>query len=57
MPLSAVITYAWPSPSIPKLLAPDSHIPITNSEGSWIIAMTSPGVLVGAVIASWTIDW
>lgn len=48
--------YGWPSPSLPKLLQNDSHIPITSSEGSWIAVMLLPGAFSGSVLGGLLLD-
>ncbi|KAF4532913.1 hypothetical protein B566_EDAN001517 [Ephemera danica] len=42
---------AWTSPSLPNLQAPDSHIPVTTQEGSWIGCLMAIGALAGALPA------
>ncbi|XP_048508498.1 facilitated trehalose transporter Tret1-like [Athalia rosae] len=46
----------WPSPSLPSLQAADSDIPITSSEGSWIVSFLTFGCLFGAPIAALLVD-
>lgn len=31
--------YGWPSPTLPYLTSPDSSIPTTSDEGSWIVSI------------------
>lgn len=46
----------WNSPSIPKLMAPDSPVPLTGDESSWVIVIASLGMLVFAYPATMIID-
>ncbi|KAF2884942.1 hypothetical protein ILUMI_21219 [Ignelater luminosus] len=48
--------YGWTSPSLPKLLQNDSHIPITNEEGSWIAVMLLIGDLCGSILGGLALD-
>ncbi|KAF2884947.1 hypothetical protein ILUMI_21224 [Ignelater luminosus] len=48
--------YGWPSPSLPKLLQNDSHIPITSDEGSWIAVILLPGCFSGSVLGGLLLD-
>ncbi|KAF5297390.1 hypothetical protein FQR65_LT01321 [Abscondita terminalis] len=41
---------AWTSPTLIKLQAEDSPIPITNDEGSWIATSLFFGSIIGAII-------
>ncbi|KAF2884941.1 hypothetical protein ILUMI_21218 [Ignelater luminosus] len=50
------IHYGWPSPSLPKLLQNDLHIPITSDEGSWIAVMLLPGAFSGSVLGDLLLD-
>lgn len=54
--LSAGIALGWNSPSIPKLLAPDSPIRMTREEGSWLIIVAVIGLLITSYPASWIAD-
>ncbi|KAK7866972.1 hypothetical protein R5R35_014744 [Gryllus longicercus] len=60
---SATIAYliggtflGWPSPSIPKLLAADSHIALTADEGSWVAALASFGMLFAPLPTGYLVD-
>lgn len=46
----------WNSPSIPKLTAPDSPVPLTGDESSWVIVIASIGMLIFAYPATFIID-
>lgn len=50
------IATGWNSPSIPKLIAADSPIPLTMAEGSWLITIAVYGLLLTsypAVLVCW----
>lgn len=51
------MVYVWPSPTLPKLFAKNSPIPITDDEGSWLASFSPFGDLVGAPVASFTADY
>lgn len=53
---SSIAGYGWASPTLPILLSENSPIPITNNEGSWIVVMFFPGIMVGAVTAIYAMD-
>ncbi|KAK9692725.1 Sugar transporter [Popillia japonica] len=42
--------FGWPSPSLPLLLDENSHIPMTNSDGSWLAVMPCMGAVVGSLL-------
>lgn len=46
----------WNSPSIPKLRAPDSPVPLTGDESSWVIVIAVVGEIVFAYPASFLMD-
>lgn len=48
--------YAWPTPSLPKLLGNTSHIPVTDSEGSWIAILMLLGCPVGSIVTFFIVD-
>ncbi|KAF2892688.1 hypothetical protein ILUMI_13485 [Ignelater luminosus] len=48
--------YGWPSPSLPQLLADNSTIPVTDSEGSWIAVMSLLSSTFSAVISALVLD-
>lgn len=43
--------FGWVSPSVPKLLASDSPIPITKEEGGWITQYYIIGNLCGVIVS------
>ncbi|XP_065077609.1 facilitated trehalose transporter Tret1-like [Ochlerotatus camptorhynchus] len=51
-----VLTNAWSSPAIPKLMEDDSPIPITADEGSWVVAIQAIGAVFGPLITSAGVD-
>lgn len=53
---SAGVANGWNSPSIPILVAPDSPIPMTPNEGSWLIQVAVLGLLITSYPASWMTD-
>nr|ACG44798.1 solute carrier family 2, facilitated glucose transporter member 8 [Zea mays] len=48
--------FGWPSPSLPELLDPNSTIPMTSEEGSWLAAMPCIGAPIGDIIAAYMAD-
>lgn len=54
--LSLGAATGWASPSIPKLEAPDSPIPITKDQGSWIVAIMVLGYIFGPLPMAWLVD-
>lgn len=54
--LAAAAAYGWTSPSLIKLTAEDSPIPITNDESSWIAAFLVLGTIVGPIPTAWGVD-
>lgn len=46
----------WNSPSIPKLVADDSPIPINNDEGSWLVISAIVGLLITSYPAGLLMD-
>ncbi|KXJ77384.1 facilitated trehalose transporter Tret1-like [Aedes albopictus] len=54
--MMAVMTNAWSSPAIVKLEAEDSPIPITEDEGSWIVAIQAIGGIFGPIITGVAVD-
>lgn len=54
--LAAAASYGWTSPSLIKLTGPDSPIPITNDESSWIAAFMVLGTIVGPIPTAWSVD-
>ncbi|XP_062551921.1 facilitated trehalose transporter Tret1-like isoform X2 [Armigeres subalbatus] len=54
--MMVVMTNAWSSPAIPKLEADDSPIPITEDQGSWIVAIQAVGGIFGPIITGVAAD-
>ncbi|GJQ67806.1 hypothetical protein Trydic_g16583 [Trypoxylus dichotomus] len=48
--------FGWPSPSLPLLLDEKSHIPMSNSDGSWLAVMPCIGAVVGCCSAAYFVD-
>lgn len=49
-------TFAWVSPMLPKLVAPDSPIPITSDEGGWIVLAMMIGRAASVIPGAWMMD-
>ncbi|XP_028128514.1 facilitated trehalose transporter Tret1 [Diabrotica virgifera virgifera] len=47
-PVSSGFHYGWPSPTLPRLLAEDSLIPINEDQGFWLATMPLFGGFVGS---------
>lgn len=47
--LSAGMSVSWIVPILPKLLAENSHIPMTRDESSWVVSILSIGCVVGVI--------
>ena len=47
---------AWTSPTLPELQSPNSTLPVTPEEGSWIGSLVAVGAIVGAVPAGYFAD-
>ncbi|CAG9836992.1 unnamed protein product [Diabrotica balteata] len=54
--VSSGFHYGWPSPTLPKLLAEDSLIPITEDEGFWLATMPLFGAFVGSLTNPLIVD-
>ncbi|XP_052860670.1 facilitated trehalose transporter Tret1-like [Anopheles cruzii] len=54
--VAAVACAGWSSPAIPALRGPDSPVPITPDEGSWIVALLSIGSLLGPIVCGLFVD-
>lgn len=48
--------FGWPSPHLPRLQSPESHIPITSSQGAWLISMNGVGSIFGSLLAGYVVD-
>lgn len=46
----------WTSPVLPKLKGPDSHIPLTNNDASWIASFYLLGSIPGNILAAFMVD-
>ena len=47
----------WTSPTLPNLKRPESHLPITSDESSWIASFYLLGSIPGNIIAGLVVDW
>lgn len=47
----------WTSPTLPILKSPDSHVPITSDDASWIASFYVLGTAPGCVLAAFVVDW
>ena len=47
----------WTSPTLPNLKSPESHLPITSDESSWIASFYLLGSIPGNILAGLTVDW
>uniref|UniRef100_A0A182QHE6 Facilitated trehalose transporter Tret1 n=1 Tax=Anopheles farauti TaxID=69004 RepID=A0A182QHE6_9DIPT len=54
--VASVACAGWSSPALPTLRGPDSPIPITPDEGSWIVSLLSIGSLFGPIICGLFVD-
>uniref|UniRef100_A0A2M4CML1 Facilitated trehalose transporter Tret1 n=1 Tax=Anopheles darlingi TaxID=43151 RepID=A0A2M4CML1_ANODA len=54
--VASVACAGWSSPAIPMLRGPDSPIPITADEGSWIVSLLSIGALFGPIACGLLVD-
>lgn len=54
--LSVAAAFGWTSPTLPKLLADDSPIPITPDESSWIASIVLLASIVGPIPTAWLVD-
>lgn len=46
----------WTSPTLPKLMADDSPIPITSAESSTILAINTIGTASATILVGWMMD-
>lgn len=51
-----IASYGWTSPTLPILLAPDSPLPITPDESSWIVSILVLASIAGPVPTAWSVD-
>lgn len=54
--LACSSTFAWVSPMLPKLVAPDSPIPITSDEGGWIVLSMMIGRAASVIPGAYMMD-
>ncbi|CAG9861339.1 unnamed protein product [Phyllotreta striolata] len=54
--VSSGLHYGWPSPSLKKLLADGSAIPITDDQGFWLATMNMFGALLGSILTPFLIN-
>ncbi|XP_050093494.1 facilitated trehalose transporter Tret1-like [Anopheles aquasalis] len=54
--LSVAASYGWTSPTLPKLLADDSPLPVTPDESSWVVSILVLTSIAGPVLSAWLID-
>lgn len=54
--LSVAASYGWTSPTLPKLLAEDSPIPITPDESSWIVSILVLASIFGPLPTAFLVD-
>lgn len=47
----------WSSPYIAFLTSPNSHIPITLNEASWIVSLLNAGRLIGAIFGALCVNY
>lgn len=48
--------FGWPSPSLPYLLSPASHINVTSQDGSWLASMPCIGAASGSLLTAFLVD-
>lgn len=48
--------FTWPAPLLPRLLAPDSPVPMTPEEASWMVALIEFGSLMSSYPATYIAD-
>ncbi|XP_060534859.1 facilitated trehalose transporter Tret1-like [Cylas formicarius] len=54
--ISGAMHFGWPSPSLPHLLSPNSTIPISDEDGSWLAAMPCIGAASGSLLTAYAVD-
>uniref|UniRef100_A0AAG5D5I8 Facilitated trehalose transporter Tret1 n=1 Tax=Anopheles atroparvus TaxID=41427 RepID=A0AAG5D5I8_ANOAO len=54
--VASVACAGWSSPAIPALRGPDSPVPVSPDEGSWIVSFLSIGSLFGPVFCGLFVD-
>lgn len=53
---STSLATGWNSPSIPKLRAPDSPVPLTGDESSWVIVIATGGMVLSCYPSAYIMD-
>ncbi|XP_058123587.1 facilitated trehalose transporter Tret1-like [Anopheles ziemanni] len=54
--VASVACAGWSSPALPALRGPNSPVPVSPDEGSWIVSLLSIGSLFGPVICGLFVD-
>lgn len=54
--MSCGFSLGWSSSAIPKLFQPDSPVPITLDESSWIISLIEVGFFITAIPSTWMME-
>ncbi|XP_054261399.1 facilitated trehalose transporter Tret1-like [Macrosteles quadrilineatus] len=54
--LACAAVWAWLTPTLPHLLGPDSEIPMTSEEASWMVSMPELGNFISPLPASYIAD-
>uniref|UniRef100_A0A182S4P1 Facilitated trehalose transporter Tret1 n=1 Tax=Anopheles funestus TaxID=62324 RepID=A0A182S4P1_ANOFN len=54
--VASVACAGWSSPALPVLRGPNSPIPVTPDEGSWIVSLLSIGSIFGPIICGLFVD-
>ncbi|KZC14029.1 PREDICTED: monosaccharide-sensing protein 2-like [Dufourea novaeangliae] len=47
----------WTSPTLPILKSPDSRVPLTSDDASWIASFALLGSIPGTIFAAFIVDW
>lgn len=47
----------WSSPYVAYLTSPESHIPMTMNEASWVVSLLNLGRLIGAISGSVAVNY
>ncbi|KAG8277043.1 hypothetical protein J6590_050878 [Homalodisca vitripennis] len=48
--------FSWSSPTLPKLEAADSWLPINSDQASWIGSLTALGTVFGPFLGGWLVN-
>ncbi|XP_031356961.1 facilitated trehalose transporter Tret1-like [Photinus pyralis] len=54
--VSSGMHYGWTSPSLPQLQHPNSTLPVTDDEGSWMAVAPLGGATLGAIFSWFILD-